>query len=434
MKLGHPTHWLVACLLALPLFACGGSSSDGGAAFTISSQVQDLTLDPEGRTTVITFSRVPSGLTIASFESSGAQTATAIAVVGSTVQVTWDTFLSPADTVRVTGVAGLSNAFRGVTTTDAVAPTFTITDGTQVAGLGSDTIEVTFAGAHIDPVAVENVGSWALVVNGLNQDLTGSLFTFVPGTQVLTITTGPNANLHAAFTLTANSLESVGGATLANTPIVGTATGDVAVPTLVAVRQRLDLDEFGRTIEFEFSEAMDPATAVLLPNFGVTLPDAVNTVTTNVTGETITATFNSPMVPGTDSINLTGLIDAHGNAFVDGAHAISAFNPVASTFDPGNLPAATTVPDEGGDTVVIATTQAFDPDSAEDPLRWIFNYDGAVIDLTMHTLNYDLLNKELTIDLNFDMKTGLPYSITGSGVVEVDGEAFNLGPCEQRRG
>ncbi len=428
MKLGHHTHWLALGLLAFPLFSCGGSgSSGGGASFTIASQVQDLTLDPDGRTTVITFSALPAGLVPANFDSSGIQTATGITIVGSSVQVTWDTFLSPNDTVRVIGVPGVVSAFGAVTTTDASVPTFTITDGTQTPGLGADVIEVTFAGTRVDPVAAANVGTWALNVNGQAQDLTGSLFSFNAGTQVLTITTGPNANLHAAFTLAATSLDSVGGATLAVTPVVGAATGDLVAPTLVGVRQRLDLDEFGRTVEFEFSEPMDPDTAVLLPNFGVTLPDSVTGVTANLTGETLTATFNSPMVPGTDTITLTGLIDAHGNAFPNGPQAVAAFNPVASMFDGGQLPTATTVADEGGDVVVVKTTQAFDPDSAEDPLRWIFNYDGNNINLATQTLTYDLLNKELTIELDFDMKNTLPFSITGSGVVEVDGQAFNLG-------
>lgn len=428
MKLGHHTHWLALGLLALPLFSCGGSgSSGGGATFTIASQVQDLTLDANGRTTVITFSAVPAGLAPANFDSSGAQTATAVAVVGSTVQVTWDTFLSPADTMRVTGVTGLVSVFAPITTSDASVPTFTITDGTQVAGLGGDTIEVTFAGTNIDPVAVANVGSWDLVVNGQTQDLTGTLFAFNAGTQILTITTGTTANLHAAFTLAASSLSSVGGTALATAPIVGAATGDLVAPTLVGVRQRLDLDEFGRTVEFEFDKPMDPDTAVLLPNFGVVLPDSVTGVTANGTGETLTATFNSPMVPGTDSITLTGLVDHHGNAFPNGAQAVAAFNPVAAVFDVGALPTATTVTNEGGDVVVVTTTQAFDPDSAEDPLRWIFNYDGGNINLATQTLTYDLLNKQLTIDLDFDMKNTLAFSITGSGVVEVDGQAFNLG-------
>ncbi len=427
MNLGQHTLWLALGLFALCLHSCGGSSSGTSSAITITSQVQDLTLDPDGRTTVVTFNAIPAGLVAANFESSGIQTAAGITIVGNSAQVLWDTFLSPADMVRVTGVAGVASVFTGVTTTNAAAPTFTITDGTQVAGLGGDVIEVTFAGARVNPVAATNAANWALVVNGLNQNLTGSTFNLDQNTQVLTITTGPQANLHAAFTLAATSLTSVGAAAVSVTPVVGAATGDVAPPSLVAARQRLDLDEFGRVVEFEFDEPMDPATSVLLPSFGVTLPDSVTAVSANMTGETLTATFNSPMVPGTDSITLTGLIDAHGNAFPNGPQAVAAFNPVASTFDGGQLPTATTVADEGGDVILVKTTQAFDPDSAEDPLRWILLYDGNPVDLTMQTLTYDLLQKELTIDLNFDMKNGDAFSITGSGVIEVDGEAFNLG-------
>lgn len=426
MKLGHHTLWLALGLTALTLSSCGGGGSDG-PTFTISGQVQDLTLDPQGRTTVITFSAMPLGLTAANFESSGAQTPVSITIVGQSVQVLWDAFLSPADQVRVVGVPGLVSAFGGVTTTDATAPTFTITDGQQIAGLGADTIEVTFAGPNVNPTTVNNTTSWDLVVNGMSVDLTGTMFSFDENTQVLTMTTGPQANLHANFTLEATGLRSVADVPVAGGAIAGTATGDAVAPTLVGVRQRLDLDEFGRTIEFEFSEAMDPATSVLFPNFGVTLPDSVTGVATNLTGETLTVSFNSPMVPGVNQVNLTGFIDAHGNAFPDGMQAIAAFNPVASLFDGAQLPAATTVADEGGDNIVVKTTQAFDPDSAVDPLRWVLLYDGNPVDLSMQTLTYDLLNKELTIDLDFDMKNGLNFSITGSAVVEVDGEAFNLG-------
>lgn len=427
MKLGHRTHWFALAMLALPLYSCGGGSSGGGAAFGVTGMVQDLTLDPEGRTTVVTFNTLPPGLTAANFESSGPQTATGIVIVGNSVQVMWDAFVSPSDMIRVTGVAGVPNTFNTVTTTDASAPTFTITDGTQVAGLGGDIIEVTFAGPHVDPVAAQDPSTWNLVVNSTSLDLTGSLFAFDAGTQVLTITTGPNGNLHANFTLAASGLASVGATAVASTPIAGVATGDAVAPTLTAVRQRLDLDEFGRTVEFEFSEAMDPNFSLALPNFGVTLPDTVSTVTSNATGELITVSFNAPMVPGVNTVNLTGMMDAHGNAFPNGPQAISAFNPVAATFDAMNLPSATTVENAGSDVIVVNTTQAMDPDSALDPLRWVLLYDGNPVDLTTQTLSYELTDRELTIELNFDMKNGLGFSISGSGVVEVDGEAFNLG-------
>ena len=155
MKLGHRTHWIALAMLALPLFSCGGGSSGGGAAFGVTGMVQDLTLDPEGRTTVITFNTLPPGLTAANFESSGAQTATGITIVGNTVQVVWDAFVSPSDMIRVNGVApgGIATALKGPASLGMDEATF---PGDQLGDMAADYVPLgilptpeDYAGAYV---------------------------------------------------------------------------------------------------------------------------------------------------------------------------------------------------------------------------------------------------------------------------------------------
>ena len=69
--------------------------------------------------------------------------------------------------------------------------------------LGGDVITVTFAGPRVIQADAEDITSWDLEVNATKLDLTGSVLSFDVPTQVLTMTLGPNANLHAAFTLAA---------------------------------------------------------------------------------------------------------------------------------------------------------------------------------------------------------------------------------------
>jgi len=423
MRLGK---YAVAATLAMTaLFAACSSGSSEAPINSIATAVQDLDVDPTGETTTVTFASATglSAATIASFVSEDGQTATSVTVAGSAVTIVWDGRVTSSNRVRATGLEGVSESFVAVTASDASAPTFAAPVGTQIAGLGDDEIEVTFAGPNVVEADAEDQDNWTLTIDGTDMDLTGSTFVFDAGTQVLSITLGALANLHADFELAASNVRGVNDVTVATTAVAGTASGDAVPPTLAFVEQNLTEDEFGRVIDFSFSEAMDPVFAAQLAHFSVAAP-ATATSIEQPSENVLRVSFSAPIVPGQDTVDLTGLVDAHGNDYADATVPVTQPSPVVNAF--ASTPEATTVADAGGDTVSVVTTQALDPDTAEDPASWTLVVDGNPIDLSTQTLAYDLLAKTLTVDLDFDMSNGDAFTITGVSVLDVDGETFAL--------
>jgi len=420
MNLGnYPRCALLVVLAAVPAFLAGGCGGGGGgsSANAIASAVQDLTADPEGTTTVITFGSA-SGLataTAANFAADGGQTAQSALVVANVATVTWDARVSPSHHVGTTGLSGVSAALHAVTTSDASVPTFTITSATQNPGLGGDTISATFAGPHVVEAEAEDPANFVLETDGQTLDLTGSTFSFDVATQVLDVTLGTPANLHATFTLAAAGLHSVADVALSATPVAGNATGDTTAPTIVSAVQNLAQDEYGRVVDFTFSEAMDPVFSTATTHFVVTLPDLATTVE-QPTEDVLRVTFNNPIVPGYDSVTLTSLVDLHGNAFPDEVRPITQPSPVVNAFS-GNVQAVT-VANAGGDYVTATTTQALDPDTALLPASWSLVVAGTPVDLSTQTFTYDFLGKTLRIDLDVDLVNGQAFTLQGVGAAD----------------
>jgi hypothetical protein len=429
MSLGNHLRFLLSGLSLVPLLflaGCFGSGGGGsGALNTITSAVQDLTVDPDGATTVITFAstRRLAPATAASFAADGGQTAQAVSVNGDTATITWDQRVSPSHRVRAVGLSGVDSAFHAVATSDAAAPTFAITSATQNPNLGGDTISVAFSGPRVVETQAEDPANWILTTDGQALDLAGSVLVLDTNAQTLELTLGATANLHASFTLAAASVHSVADVALSATPVAGNATGDTTPPTLVSANQDLTQDEYGRVVDFTFSEAMDPVFSIALSHFVVSLPDIATTVE-QPAEDVLRVTFNNPIVPGYDTVTLQGLVDLHGNPFPDTVQAISQPNPVVNAFDGDVL--AVTVANAGGDYVQARTTQAFDPDSAVDPAKWSLSVAGSAVDLTQQTLSYDLLSKTLTIALSLDLVNGDSFTLQGLSVLDVDGQPFVL--------
>ncbi len=416
---------LVLALLISLVAACSGSS--GSSPNNLLTAVQDLGVDPSGQTTVLTFARnAPMALTPGNFVADGGQLATNVTVNGAEVTVTWDDRVTPSHQVRPTGLGSLSGAFVSVSTTVTAAPTFTITAATQVAGLGNDTITVQFSGAQVVESSVENEANWVLEVNGTALDLTGSTFDLDTVTQILTITLGTLANLHASFDLNPTSdVMSVADVPLAQTAVTGAATGDTTAPTLMSSEQNLTENEFGFVVDFTFSEAMDPVFSTGVGNFGVDFSTIAVDVE-QISETVLRVTFNAPVIPGLDMVELASLVDAHGNELGDMTVAITT-TPVVNSFD-GN-PSLTTVPNAGGDTVQALFTQAIDPETAEDFDLWrLESPSGNAIDLSNSDFSYDLLTKTLTITLDTDLITGDDFVFGAAASapfpLDVDGDDF----------
>ena len=423
MSIGRSAPWL-ALGLVLGLASC--DSSSGTSSITVTSALQDLTVDPDGATTVVTFSVDPGLVSAGNFQADGGQTALSALSTGGSVVVTWDAIVSPADRIQVVAVNRVPATWVPVTTSDPSAPTFAVASATQVPGLGADTITVQFSGPRVVEAEAEDLANWSIEVNGTALDLTGSTFDLSPATQVLSVTTGAGANLHASFDLIALDVHSVAATQLATTPVTGAATGDTTAPSLVSVVQNLAEDEFGRTVDVTFDEAMDPTFSTSLANFIMAAPD-VSVLVEQPSPELLRVTFTGPVVPGGDRISLQNLVDAHGNSFPTQLANVTAGSTVANAF--AGTPAATTVPNVGGDFIVASFVQAVDPDSGEDWTTWELESPlGAGIDLSAAMLDMDLLSKTLTIsNLPVDFVNGddfLLMAAPGNEPLDVDGELF----------
>jgi hypothetical protein len=413
--------------LGMTLAAC----SDGGATNgpnAVQTVVQNLTLDPSGHTTVISLRKSAGTLSAANFEADGGQAPVSVLVSGSSVAVTWDERVTPDHEVRLINVDGLPDDFVPVTTTNANAPTFTITSGQQNPGLGGDVLMAQFSGARLVEAQAEDESNWELRVGDVALSLDGSTLDYNPLTGVFSIVTGPGANLHSSFTLAALSVQSVADVELATTAVNGAASGDTGVPTLVSAEQNLAEDEFGRVVDFTFSEAMDPVFAADAGLFTANSPDLALLVT-QPSDEVLRVRFNNPIVPGVDDVTLTGLVDVHGNALANQTTAVAAVNTVANDFDV--TPQLITVENAGGDYLEITFQQALDPDDAGDAAHWEVLYDAggglAPYDLSSATLDYDLLTKTLTIQLADDFLNGQEFLFAAASLnepLDVDGELF----------
>ena len=424
MSLGKQLVPFGLALLALAFAGCSGGSTSG--LNTIETAVQDLGQDDEGLVTVLTFAHASglAGASTANFSASHGQSATTVDVAGDTVTITWDARVSPADTVAATGLSGVDVTPHAVTTSDDSAPTYTVTSADMNAGLGADVITLQFSGPHLVQSTAEDVANWTLSAGSFSMDLSDSSFSFDTATQVLTMNLGTTANVWSDFTLNASGVKSVGEVDVDGTDVDGTGSGDASAPALVSADQNLDEDEFGRVVDFTFDEALSPLVATTLGRYGCTAPDVAVTAE-QVSATLVRVTFNNPIVPGLDTIDLNGLYDAHGNAFPDVTQAIDQPDPVTNTVD--GAAEAVTVSNAGNDYITLTTTQAFDPDSAEDYSNWTLHVAGNPIDLSTQTFSYDLESKTTTITLDFDLHNGDTFTLVATSVVDVDGETAGLG-------
>lgn len=418
------TAWILPALALLG--ACSSSSSDGDADLV--AVVQDLDLDEDGRTTVLRFSDGPGSLVAGHLVADGGQSAVSVDQSGRDATVVWDARVTPSHRVRVER-KGVDDGWVPVKTSDDSPPAFAVTDADQDTSdgfLGGDVLELTFAGPKVVASSAEDVGNWDLVVNGTSMDLTGSTLDFDEGTQVLTMTLGPDANLHATFTIAALGVRSVADVEADTAPVPGVAAGDAVPPTIVSIEQILAQNASGQIVDVVFDEPMDPVFSPLPSRFElVDHPDALGTtLVTNVTQPndvTLRLRFSRPVAPGYDELRHVGLMDAHGNVLTGADEAIANSNPTANAFD---TVTATTVENSGGDLVEVVTDQAFDPDFGADPDRWTIRVNGAPLVTADQTLAYDHASRTLTVELADDLRNGDSVVVDAVGQVDVDGQTF----------
>ena len=411
----------IALGTALLFTACTTSDDSSGGSQSLTSALQDLGIDPSGRTTVFTFTKAPSGAGVEDFQADGGQMAQSVSYSGKTARVIWDERVSPSDDVCFTGDPSYSEAWVDVATSDSSATSFTISSSTQV-GLGADEITISVIGPWIIETEVEDPANWTYSVSGYSQDLSGSVFAYDAAGSSMTITLGESAALHEAFTLTPSAIHTVADIDAAWDSMSGSSAGDSTAPTLVSVEQNLTENAYGQVIDFSFDEEMDPFFCA--PALYYQVAGNVATSVSQPTGMVLRVMYSQPVIPGVDTVDVSGAImDLRGNTLANaGSFAVTQSAPAANSF--GGECVATTYPNEGGDFVLVYTEQAFDSDAAVDPSAWLLSVDGSNVALSAEKLSYDFSQRELRILLDFDMQNGTPWSITALGILEVDGESF----------
>lgn len=434
MTLGNRT--LAWALLAALAAGCSSGSSDGDGPIAMQSAVQDLGVDPDGTTTILTFAENPGPITTAQVQADGGQSALTVVRTGSQLSVVWDERVTPSDRVRMISTVGVSDAWKSVTTTDATAPTFVVSNAVQQSddAPGGDTIELTFSGPRVVEELAEDPGSWELEVGGTVRDLTGSVFTLDVPSQVLSITLGVGANLHSSFDIRATSVASVADVDLSSSFVTGAAAGDGNVPAVTSVEQRVAVvDPLGRVVDFVFSKPMDMTLTALPGHFSVDDHAGAVGITLTVSAipvddYTVRVTFDRPVAPGHDTLTFGDLTDYHGLVLSGSTVAIG--NAEASGGNSFVSVTGTTVADAGGDKLEVVTVQPLDPDFAVDPARWTVLVDGSPVVLADQLLTYDLATSTLTIGLDFDMHNGDTIDVTSVSQVDVDGEDFSVAAAQ----
>ena len=240
MSLGKHLVAHPALLVALLFAGCSAGSSPGSVN-SIQTAVQDLDLDADGLVTVITLESA-AGLAAAApanFTASGGQTALDVQLADEVATVTWDARVSPAHTVSLAGLAGVSPVAHAVTSSDPSAPGYTVSDAEMNPGLGADVIVLQFTGPHVVPASAEDVAHWSLEADGNVFDLTGSVLVFDSGAQTLTFGLGAMANVWADFTLQASGVVSVAEVAVDGAQVAGTGSGDSSAPSVVSAEQNL---------------------------------------------------------------------------------------------------------------------------------------------------------------------------------------------------
>jgi hypothetical protein len=413
---------LFALLLSLCLPGCSGGNGGDNALL---EALQDLGLDPDGRTTVLTFAGAAPLIGPGSLEASGGQQALSVTPDLAEAQrlvVVWDQRVTPSHSVAVVGQESVPEAPLAVETSDASAPTFEVLSATQGAGLGNDTLLVEFSGPRVVPDSVASGANWVLTAGSFEQSLADCELDFDVAQQRLTIETAANANLHGSFTLRVEGLISVADTPVSAAPLSGNASGDSTAPTVVGLVQNLSADAFGRVVDLSFSEAMDPLFAGGLVNYTVGFP-TFPTEVVQTTASSVRLRFAQPVIPGLANLTVIGLLDAHGNAFSGAPIAVQAGATFANGYQ-GN-PEVRTIAGALNDQLRIVTTQALSPAQAALPGSWSLSVDGNPVDLASASFAYDLLNSTLVVGLGQDFANGLAFSLTPQNVLEIDGQAFS---------
>ncbi|MDP6370732.1 MAG: hypothetical protein QF615_14075, partial [Planctomycetota bacterium] len=284
--------------LALCLAACSSSTTElpPASGIALLGAEQDLSLDADGTVMLMTFDADAGPLGSANLACSGGQSALFVSQFGSAYQITWSDRVTPSHQVQVVGVAEVEETWHPVTTSDSSQPSWSVSSADQTAGMGGDSISISFSGPRVVPASVTAPTSWDLEINGVSMDLSDAAFVFTPASQSLDITLGAMTNLWSSYELSCGGGVSVADVTLDGSYQSGTASGDSSAPTLISANQNIIQDSYGSTVDFEFSEAMDPVFSTLLSNFRPSAPDFA--VDVQQTADNILRVrFTGPVVP-----------------------------------------------------------------------------------------------------------------------------------------
>jgi fibronectin type 3 domain-containing protein len=291
------------------------------------SAVQDLNLDPSGKTMVLTFSEALDFATASAKENytlSGGQSVTAVQVSGNGTVVTLtlsDPVLPGTNTLGLQGIkdaAGnviASATGIAISSTHSTPPAIASASATAVTGPFNDVITVTFSEQVHEQDALD-IAHYALLHPGSAPvDISAAAVQYNSSVYTATITlsqTGAGAvNLRygQTFTIIASNIRDIAGNLLASENRSDTVGGDGTPPAITASAQNLDLDPSGKTIDIVFDEPLLQAEA---ENAGNYLPSGGTATVSATLLENLSAVrivLSNQPVPGLTNISVSGVRD-----------------------------------------------------------------------------------------------------------------------------
>ena len=217
-------------------------------------------------------------------------------------------------------------------------------------------------------IKAEDTANYAIDDGVDTIDLTGATIVYVDATKIATITLAdgdrPASDEPAlttrlsttdTYTVDVDNLHDLAANQILDGEVESgvIAAGDVAVPTLSTVIQKLSVDPTGKTVDVEYSEAVDKSEAETPTNYDLNGTTNPTSATLQADDVTVRLVFASAVTPGTDTLDVAGaaVTDLAGNTLA--AVAGRAITGDDSTPPTITLAAITTASGVDNDTIAV---------------------------------------------------------------------------------
>ena len=184
--------------------------------------------------------------------------------------------------------------------------------GVTVANEGGDHLTVVTTQAF-DPDSAVVPANWTLTVAGNPVTMADQEFEYDLASKTLTITLDFDLNNGDTFTIIGNGVLDVDGQPFLAGQF-NTVSGETTAPTVLSVVQNRTQDARGRTLDVQFSEDVDGATAENLANWTISGAQALQSATLLPGLDRVRLVYDAHVIPGQTTLTVDAVDDLAGNA------------------------------------------------------------------------------------------------------------------------